>query len=226
DPRRLSDRRVAVFMGIGASSYESGDPIGSLSAMAPGRIAHFLDLHGTALAVDTTCSSSLVAIELAVAQLRSGQCDFALAGGVNVICSPASFVGLSQIRALAADGRCKAFDASADGFGRGEGCVIFVLKRLEDARRDGDRILALIRGVASNHDGRSSSLTAPNGSAQEAVIRDALQDAGIRAEDVDYLEAHGTGTRLGDPIEIEAAMKVFGARPTRIAIGSIKSNIG
>jgi acyl-CoA synthetase (AMP-forming)/AMP-acid ligase II/3-oxoacyl-(acyl-carrier-protein) synthase/thioesterase domain-containing protein/aryl carrier-like protein len=227
DARRLAHQRTGVFVGISRSSYQSQDAIGLLPAMAPGRIAHFLDLHGPAVAVDTTCSSSLVAVEIAVMHLRAGSCDTALAGGVNVICSPDSFVGLSQVRALAPDGRCKTFDARADGFGRGEGCVLFVLKRLADAERDGDRVLAVIRGCATNHDGRSSSQTAPNGPAQEAVIRAALDDAGVAADDVDYLEAHGTGTALGDPVELEAALSVFGKRRTApIVVGSCKANIG
>jgi acyl transferase domain-containing protein/acyl-CoA synthetase (AMP-forming)/AMP-acid ligase II/thioesterase domain-containing protein len=225
-PRSLSSRETGVFLGISGSSYSSRDPLGSIAAMAPGRVAHFLDLHGPVLAIDTTCSSSLVAIAAAVAHLRDGRCDLCLAGGVNVICSATSFVGLSQIQALAEDGRCKAFDASADGFGRGEGCVMFVLRRLADAELAGDRVLAVIRGCATNHDGRSSSLTAPNGMAQEAVIRKALADAQLSANEVDYLEAHGTGTRLGDPIELEAAMRVFGSRAAAITVGSIKANIG
>jgi acyl transferase domain-containing protein/acyl-coenzyme A synthetase/AMP-(fatty) acid ligase/thioesterase domain-containing protein len=226
DPRALAAARTAVLLGISGTSYAGGDPIGSSPAMAAARIARFLDLHGPVLAIDTTCSSSLVAVETAVAKLRARSCDFALVGGVNVICSPDSFIGLSQVHALAPDGRSKGFDASADGFGRGEGCVMLLLRRLEDARANGDRVLAVIRGCSTNHDGRSSSLTAPNGLAQQAVIRGALDDAGLRPEDVDYLEAHGTGTPLGDPIELEAVANVFGRRAVPLIVGSVKSNIG
>ncbi|HEY4059818.1 MAG TPA: beta-ketoacyl synthase N-terminal-like domain-containing protein [Kofleriaceae bacterium] len=226
DPRGLANIPTGMFLGISGSTYLSADPLGTAPSMAPGRVSHFLDLHGPALAIDTTCSSSLVAVHTAVQSLRLGETDVAIAGGVNVICSVASFIGLSQIQALASDGRSKAFDATADGFGRGEGCVMLVLKRLSDAQADGDRVVAVIRGSAINHDGKSASLTAPNGRAQEAVFRAALDDAGVAPADIDYLEAHGTGTPLGDPIEVQAAMTVLGDRPTPVVMGSVKTNVG
>ena len=179
--------------------------------------------------MDTACSSSLVAIHLACQGLRSKECRLALAGGVNVILSPEIFSALSRARMLAVDGKCKTFDAAADGFVRGEGCGIVVLKRLEDALADGDRILALIRGSAVNQDGPSSGLTAPNGPSQESVIRDALANAAVSPEDVSYIEAHGTGTSLGDPIEVQALGAVFGPgreASTPLLIGSLKTNVG
>ncbi len=225
-PNAVPARSGGVFLGISHSRYRTSDGVGSAPSMAAGRISHLLDLHGPSIALDTACSSSLVAVHYAVRALRSGDCDLAVAGGVNVICSPAAFVGLSQIQALSADGRCKAFSASADGFGRGDGCVIFVLKRLDEALADRDRIVAVIRGSAVNHDGRSASLTAPNGAAQEAVIRSALADADVKPGEVDYFEAHGTGTPLGDPIEARAAVAVFGSRGRSLLVGSAKTNFG
>jgi acyl transferase domain-containing protein/acyl-CoA synthetase (AMP-forming)/AMP-acid ligase II/thioesterase domain-containing protein len=221
DPMELSARRVSVFLGMSGSA-----PDGSSPSMATGRICHLLNLRGPAAVVDTSCSSSLFAVHAAVQSLRLGECDVALAGGVQVIGSPASFLGLSQLGLMASDGRCKAFDASADGFGRGEGCVMFALARLSDAEAARDRVLASIRGTAAGHDGRSSSLTAPNGRAQEEVIRAALHDAGIAANEVDYLEAHGTGTALGDPVEIEAALSALGDRDRPLIVGSAKTNLG
>ena len=156
------------------------------------------------MAVDTACSSSLTAVHLACQSLRTGQSNLALAGGVNLILMPEAFIGLSEGGALAPDGRCKTFDARADGFVRGEGCGMVVLKRLSDARAAGDTILALIRGSAVNQDGRSSGFTVPSGLAQQAVIRQALASAGVKPAEVSYVEAHGTGTSLGDPIEVEA----------------------
>ncbi|HEY4181388.1 MAG TPA: beta-ketoacyl synthase N-terminal-like domain-containing protein [Kofleriaceae bacterium] len=226
DPRGLANVPTGLFLGISGSTYISADPLGTAPSMAPGRVSHFLDLHGPALAIDTTCSSSLVAVHTAVQSLRLGETDLAIAGGVNLICSVQSFIGLSQIQALASDGRCKAFDAAADGFGRGEGCVMIALKRLDEAQTDGDRVIAVIRGSAINHDGKSASLTAPNGKAQEAVFRAALADAGVAPRDVDYLEAHGTGTAIGDPIEVQAAMSVLGERPDPVVMGSVKANLG
>jgi acyl-CoA synthetase (AMP-forming)/AMP-acid ligase II/3-oxoacyl-(acyl-carrier-protein) synthase/thioesterase domain-containing protein/acyl carrier protein len=225
DPTGLSDALAGVFLGI-SGTPAGGTGLGATPSIAVGRLCHVLDLRGPAVAVDTACSSSLAAIHNAVQSLRLGECHVAIAGGVQVIGSARSFVGLSQMGLIAADGRCKAFDASADGFGRGEGCVLLVLKRLSDALADRDRIIAVIRGTAMRHDGRSSSLTAPNGRTQQEVIRAALADGGMPARDVDYLEAHGTGTALGDPIEMEAAMAVLsdGARP--LIVGSVKTNVG
>jgi acyl transferase domain-containing protein/acyl-CoA synthetase (AMP-forming)/AMP-acid ligase II/thioesterase domain-containing protein len=227
NPYSLSRGQTGVFVGITGSTYPSANFLGVMPCMAPGRISQFLNLRGPSFAIDTACSSSLVAIHLAVQSLRSGECEIALAGGVNVMTSPRPFVYLSAIQALAADGRCKAFDAGADGYGRGEGCVIVVLKPLSLAVEENDRIIALIRGSAVCHDGRRQSLTAPNGAAQQAVIAAALEDAGAQASEVDYLEAHGTGTPLGDPIEVTAALAVLGQNRERpLMIGSVKTNIG
>ncbi len=227
DPYSLSRRHTGVFFGITGSTYPSANFLGVMPCMAPGRVSQFLNLRGPSLAIDTACSSSLVAIHLAVQSLRNAECDVALAGGVNVMTSPRPFVYLSAIQALAVDGRCKAFDARADGYGRGEGCVIVVLKPLSLAVEEHDRIIAVIRGSAVCHDGRRQSLTAPNGLAQQAVIDAALKDAGAEAREVDYLEAHGTGTPLGDPIEVKAALAVLGQNRERpLIIGSVKTNIG
>jgi len=229
---------VGVFVGIMHHDYSqlmlstaaAGAHTGSGSGMsvAAGRIAHAFGFHGPAIAMDTACSSSLVALHLGVRSLRARECDAALVAGVNLILSPMTTIVECQMRMLAADGRCKAFDASADGFVRGEGCGAIVLKRLSDARRDRDPIIALVRGSAVNHDGSSSGLTVPNGKAQANVIRAALADGGVLPEQVELIEAHGTGTSLGDPIEIEALGAVFGARDhaTPLKVGSVKTNIG
>jgi len=239
-PDRLSESASGIFLAINNSDYfrylfaspqsiDAYTTTGSAASVAAARLAYLLNLKGPALAVDTACSSSLVATHLAVRSLRSGECDLALAGGVNLMLLPEITINFCKSRMLAADGRCKSFAAAADGYVRGEGCAMVVLKRLSDARSNGDPILALIRGSAVNQDGRSGGITAPNGPAQEAVIRRALQDAGIDAAAVGYIEAHGTATPLGDPIEARALGAVFGgAREPgrRLAIGSIKTNIG
>ncbi|MFB1483785.1 SDR family NAD(P)-dependent oxidoreductase [Corallococcus sp. RDP092CA] len=241
-PSRLAGNRVGTFVSIGQSDYSlfqllSSDPTritawagtGSGLSFAAGRLSHTLGLHGPSLVVDTACSSSLVAVHLAIQSLRSGECRMALAGGVQLVLSPEVMLFLSRARALSPDGRCKTFDASADGYGRGEGCGVVVLKRLSDALQDEDEILAVIRGSAVNHDGPSSGLTVPNGLAQQALIRQALESARVRPGEVGYVEAHGTGTRLGDPIEFEALGAVFGpARPPDqpLWVGSVKTNIG
>ncbi|MEV4772201.1 SDR family NAD(P)-dependent oxidoreductase [Micromonospora humida] len=241
DPSTLRDTATGVFVGVSYADYArllaQGGPAevdayygtGTALNAAAGRLAYALGLHGPALAVDSACSSSLVATHLAVRALRSGDADAALVGGVNILLDPTSSVAVSQAHMLSVDGRCRTFDAAADGFVRAEGCGVLVLKRLADARRDGDDVLAVIRGSAVNSDGASSGLTVPNGSAQERLLAAALADAGTPGNAVSYLEAHGTGTRLGDPIEIAAAWRAFGpdrAEDEPLHVGSIKSNIG
>jgi rifamycin polyketide synthase module 1/2/3 len=231
DPFSLAESMTSVFLGMTASHYGEGRaPSGDLSAaVAAGRVSHFLNLHGPSVAVDTACSSSLVALHQAVQSLRRGESDLAIAAGVKVMSSATWFVNACQRQIASPDGRTRAFDADAGGASLGEGCVAVALKRLEDAEASRDRVLAVIRGSAINSDGRSTSLAAPNGRAQEAVIRAALRDAGVLARDVDYLEAHGTGTILGDPIELQAAVAVYSAErePHRpLIVGSVKTNIG
>ncbi|MDD4866473.1 MAG: polyketide synthase, partial [Mycobacterium sp.] len=241
-PTDLANTNTGVFVGLATHDYlamasdeltyediEAYLAVGTSSAAAAGRISYRLGLQGPAVAVDTACSSSLVAIHQACQALRLGECDLALAGGANVLLTPATMITFSHAHMLAPDGRCKTFDAAADGYGRGEGCGVIVVKRLGDAVRDGDRIRAVIRGSAVNQDGASGGLTVPNGVAQQRVIAEALRRAGIAAGDVGYLEAHGTGTSLGDPIEVQAAAAVLGAGrgPDRpLLMGSVKTNIG
>jgi microcystin synthetase protein McyG len=238
-PEALHGSRTGVFLGMSATDYymemllgvdtRTSDAYlatGNARSVASGRISYLLGLRGPSLSVDTACSSSLVAVHLACQSLRSGASRLALAAGVNLILSPDITITLSKAHMLAPDGRCKTFASTADGFGRGEGCGVVVLKRLSDAVADGDTVLAVIRGSAINQDGRSSGLTAPNGPAQEDVIREALSDAGIEPKDVGYVEAHGTGTSLGDPIEVRALGAVLGAgRTTPLVLGSVKTNI-
>jgi acyl transferase domain-containing protein/acyl carrier protein len=239
---RLVGSRTGVFVGISTSDYaqyhlNSGDVrridaysgTGVALSIAAGRISYVYGFQGPNAAVDTFCSSSLVAIHLACQSLRRGESDMALAGGVNLILSPAGTIYSCKVHALAPDGRCKTFDASADGYGRGEGCGILVLKRLSDAVASHDRIIALIRGTAMNHDGRSSGLTVPNGTSQQAVIRAALDNAGVGSEDVSYVEAHGTGTPLGDPVELRAIGATVASKRSKqnpLFVGSAKTNIG
>lgn len=241
-PSTLAGTDTGVFVGLATHDYlgmasdeltyseiEAYMAIGTSNAAAAGRISYRLGLQGPAVAVDTACSSSLVAIHQACQALRLGECDLALAGGANVLLTPATMITFSHAHMLAPDGRCKTFDAAADGYVRGEGCGIVVIKRLEDALRDGDHIRAVIRGSAINQDGASGGLTVPNGVAQQRVIAAALDRAGLDPRDVDYLEAHGTGTSLGDPIEAQAAGAAFGdgREPDRpLLIGSAKTNIG
>ncbi len=241
-PDRLMGSLTGAFFGIGLEDYArfafmSGDPdqidayssLGSARSIAAGRVAYVLGLNGPALFLDTTCSSSALSVHLACQSLRSRESNVALAGGVNMLLHPGASIGFSKLRALAPDGRCKTFDASANGYARGEGCGIVVLKRLSDAIADHDRILACIRGSAANHDGRSNGLMAPNGLAQEAVLRQALKNAGVDPSDVQYVEAHGTGTSLGDPIELIALGKVLGENRGEdwpLWVGSVKTNFG
>lgn len=197
-----------------------------LSFMA-GRLSYALGLRGPSMAVSTACSSSLVSVHLACRALRDGECEMALAGGVNLLVSPDNSIVLSKMRATSADGRCRTFDAAASGYGRAEGCGFVVLKRLQHAQRDGDRVLALLVGSAVNHGGAGAGITVPNATAQQRVLRAALADAGLQPHDVGYLEAHGTGTALGDPIELGAVESVLGTgRADPLWVGSVKSNIG
>lgn len=237
-PEQLREGSTGVFIGISSHEYgrrwenapENGSQYsltGTMTSTSAGRISYALGLQGPSIALDTACSSSLVAVHLAVQSLRTGESDCALAGGVNLMLDSTSFEALSRIGALSPDGRCKTFGEGADGYGRGEGCGVLLLKRLRDAERDADTIYGIIAGSAVNHDGRSNGLTAPNGVAQERVIADALRDANARPEQVGYVEAHGTGTSLGDPQEINALGNVYTkGRKDRLVVGSVKSNIG
>ncbi|RAL23312.1 type I polyketide synthase [Thermoflavimicrobium daqui] len=240
-PDLLRGSATGVFMGLCANEYrkntlggeatqiDAWSGTGIVPSMVSGRISYLFDFHGPSITIDTACSSSLVAVHMACQSLRSRETDLALAGGVTLILDPNVSVYLSQINSLSPEGHCKPFDASANGFVRSEGCGVVVLKRLSDALRDGDLILSVIRGSAVNQDGRSSSLTAPNGLAQQEVVRRALQDARLEPEDITYIEAHGTGTALGDPIEVDALAKAYGSGHSKenpLLIGSVKSNIG
>ncbi|MCH9716522.1 MAG: polyketide synthase dehydratase domain-containing protein, partial [Gammaproteobacteria bacterium] len=214
-------------MGRDHEAYNPHFGAGVSSSIVSNRISYLLGLTGPSMTIDTACSSSLVAIDLAVEKLRARICSMAIAGGVNVMLHHRMFVSACATKALSPNGRCATFDESADGYCRGEGAGAIVLKRLSDALADGDQVLAVIRGTAVNQDGRSVSLTAPNGLAQEAVIKQALGVAGLNGRDIDYVECHGTGTPLGDPIEISALKNVLGEQRIKpVVLGSVKTNIG
>ena len=233
--------QTSVFVGMTTCDYaltlagrlppEEVDPhvpFGNAANFAAGRLSYFLGVHGPAVVIDTACSSSLVTVHLACQSLRRRESDQALVAGVNMMLSPENSVATSRWGMLAPDGRCKTFDADADGYVRSEGCGVVVLKRLSDALRDGDAVLALVRGSAVNQDGPSSGQTVPSGPAQQAVLRAALAAARVQPSEIDYIEAHGTGTALGDPIELGALSHVFGERDgsAPLVLGSVKTNVG
>ena len=242
-PDLLAGTATGVFVGIGANDYsklsarheqyfETIDPhvgTGNALSIAANRLSYILDFRGPSVAVDTACSSSSVGLHMAVQSLRGGETNTAIAGGVNLILTPDISVAFSKARMLSPTGQCRPFDAEANGYVRGEGCVMLVLKRLTDAVDDGDNVLAVIRGTAVNQDGRTSGITAPNSLSQESCIRSALANAGLSAKDVNYVEAHGTGTPLGDPIEFQSLCRLFSQdsgedRP--VYVSSVKANVG
>ena len=242
-PERLCGTATGVFIGIGGTDYskipaqfedyyqhiDAHVGTGNALSIAANRLSYILDLRGPSVAVDTACSSGLIGVHLAVQSLRNRECDAALAGGVNLILSPETTIAFSKARMLSPDGHCRPFDAGANGYVRGEGCGIILLKRLTDALRDGDNVLAMIRATAANQDGRTSGITAPNSRAQLAVIRSALAQAGLTPDAVSYIEAHGTGTPLGDPIEVQALSELFrqtAANEVPCYMASVKANIG
>ncbi|RKN39508.1 type I polyketide synthase [Streptomyces hoynatensis] len=234
---RLRERDTGVFLGVynhdylglqlsGQADITTYTAPGGANSMAANRLSYLLDLHGPSVAVDTACSSSLVALHLACRALRQGDCDYALVGGVNVILSEATTQATGKVLPIAPGGRCRTFDAEADGIVRAEGCGVLLLERASDADRHGRHVRALIRGTAVNHNGRTNGLTAPSPPAQTRLLRRALADAAADPADVLYVEAHGTGTRLGDPIEAEALREVYGAGEEPCAVGSVKTNFG
>jgi acyl transferase domain-containing protein len=233
--------QTSVFIGLTANDYslalagsarpEHADAyasFGNAANFAAGRLAYFLGARGPALVIDTACSSSLVAVHLACQSLRRRESDTAFAAGTNLILRPENSIACSRFGMLSPDGRCKTFDENADGYVRSEGCGVVVLKRLSDALRDGNRLQAVVRGSAVNQDGASSGQTVPNGPAQQALLREALAASRLQPSDIDYIEAHGTGTALGDPIELDALGQVFSERngSAPLVLGSVKTNLG
>ena len=240
-PEKLSGSQTGVFIGIGNYDYcrllanedfsqiSAYDGTGNTLSITANRLSYILNLRGPSVVIETACSSSLVALHYACQSLQTGESNLCLVGGASLMLSPEATINYSQARMMASDGRCKTFDASADGYVRGEGCGVVILKRLADALRDEDNILAAIKGSAVNQDGQSNGLTAPNGPSQQAVIRQALENAGVEPAQISYVEAHGTGTSLGDPIEFKSLKAVLmqGRLPLQPCwLGSVKTNIG
>ncbi|RSS31956.1 polyketide synthase, partial [Streptomyces sp. WAC05858] len=235
-PDRLGSTATGVFAGLSYNDYMNrldrhpreleGSALANGHCVATGRISYLLGLHRPSVALDTACSSSPVAVHLAVQALRAGECDLALAGGVTLMFEPRITRSFDRMGMLSHTGHCHAFDASADGFVRGEGCGLVVLKRLTDAVRDGDRILAVLRGSAVNQDGHSDGLAAPSATAQRALYEAALGRAGVDPADVGMVEAHGTGTPVGDPVEFAGLAQVYGTGRDRCALASVKTNLG
>ncbi|MEM7304381.1 MAG: beta-ketoacyl synthase N-terminal-like domain-containing protein, partial [Pseudomonadota bacterium] len=236
---KLKGTATGVFIGSCFDDYaqrniRSGDSdrinvhsvLGNNRSIAAGRIAYNFDFKGPVIQIDTTCSSSLVAVHLATQSLQNGESDLALAGGVNLMLSAEATISLRKLMALSSDGQCRTFDEAADGYSRGEGCGLVVLKRLNDAIEDGDKVWAVIEGSAINHDGASNGLTAPNGLAQKEVVQHALNNADLEPEQIQYVEVHGTATPIGDPIELQALASVHSSRDQDLLVGSIKTNIG
>ena len=239
DPEKLKNSNTGIFIGIDSADYQreslDNEIPGNISPYSlmgisqhasAGRVSYFFDWKGPTVVCNTGCSSSLTALNCAVNSLKNGQCDIAVVGAVNLILLPEPFVGLSQFNAISPDGHCKTFDASADGFGRGEGCGVIVLKRLDEAEKQRRNIRAIVKGIYSGQDGKSNGFYAPNGKAEQRVIEKAIENAKVSVDDIDYIETHGTGTVLGDLIESQALCGAFKKKKNKLKIGSVKSNMG